>query len=70
MSVLLGHLPVVCHLEHGLLHRSILRLGYECVDSLEGYLYAIAQANLRQVARNGRYGSQVQAEGKFTDIAP
>lgn len=54
---------MVRHLEHRLQYRSILRIGYEHLDTVEGHLHEASQEDLCQIVGHDRHGGEVQAEG-------
>ena len=48
--VLLGHIPMVHHLEHHLFHLPVIHAWPVDLDSLEGYLCEVAEEDLHEAA--------------------
>jgi hypothetical protein len=57
--LLFGYIPMVYHLEHGLLYRQVVLPWFVGLDALEGHLYQVAEEDLWEVVGNPRHAGQV-----------
>ena len=56
---------MVHHLEHGVQYRALVCAGLVNLDTMEGDLCEVAEANLFEDLGNVGYGGQVQAQGRY-----
>ena len=59
------HVPLICHLDYGLLDCARLQYRFVDLDAMEGHVHSSTEAHLLQDAGHVRRGSGVQTEGLF-----
>jgi hypothetical protein len=58
-ALLLGHVPLVYHLERGIQHWAVILPWPIDLDTLEGYLYQTSEEDLRQTVGHCGHGGQI-----------